>query len=474
MKQIFIQTDLSITQLTRLIGQFYPNWQPCFLNNHNNPVLGILPKLSWTLYPNSSSFDSHQKIRNNFNILLNKNQTTYDNWLKEIIHYQNNIQNHQQNVINKTDNDDTSQNNYCHGLMGFIGYDISANALNFTISTKQSQPSAYLGHYDIYLKKAKMGLVLVDYFGDDDFIEKIYQCILKIIHPKHNSYFNLIKPCQLNPLWQKNEYQKAFYQTQNYLMAGDAYQINLTQLWQGKLQQKLYHYLPNLIQKINAPFAGYLLIDDFELLSMSPELFFTFKKQNNQTIIITKPIKGTRPRDSDIIKDKLLKDELQNSQKDISENLMIVDLLRNDLGKYAKIGSVKTPKRFEIESFYNVHHMVSTITATLKEDVSSFEVLFGSLPAGSITGAPKKRACEIIFELEKSSRGAYCGTLGYMNFDGTGQWNVLIRTLQAHHHTVSLWAGGGITIKSKQDDEYQECFDKINAILEVLQTPNAI
>lgn len=158
---------------------------------------------------------------------------------------------------------------------------------------------------------------------------------------------------------------------------------------------------------------------------------------------------------------------------------MIVDLLRNDLGKYAKIGSVKVPHLFAIESFSNVHHMVSTITAELKADTHPLAVLFGSLPAGSITGTPKKRAVEIISELEAEPRGAYCGTMGYMNFDGSGQWNVLIRTLQADSsldskRQVSLWAGGGITIASNCDEEYQECLDKVGNLLSVLAQKSMI
>ena len=156
---------------------------------------------------------------------------------------------------------------------------------------------------------------------------------------------------------------------------------------------------------------------------------------------------------------------------------MIVDLLRNDLGKYAKIGSVKVPQLFAIESFSNVHHMVSTISAELKTDTHPLAVLFGSLPAGSITGTPKKRAVEIIAELESTPRGAYCGTMGYMNFDGSGQWNVLIRTLQANTYSndglnkkrhINLWAGGGITVASDCDAEYQECLDKVGNLLSVL------
>ena len=183
------------------------------------------------------------------------------------------------------------------------------------------------------------------------------------------------------------------------------------------------------------------------------------------------------PRGITAEQDNDYKQLLINSEKDRAENVMIVDLLRNDLGKYAKIGSVKVPQLFAIESFSNVHHMVSTITAELNTDTNPLAVLFGSLPAGSITGTPKKRAVEIIAELEVAPRGAYCGTMGYMNFDGSGQWNVLIRTLQANHasgdiagHTsqISLWAGGGITVASDYDAEYQECLDKVGNLLSVL------
>lgn len=210
-------------------------------------------------------------------------------------------------------------------------------------------------------------------------------------------------------------------------------------------------------------------------MSCSPELFFTFIKERDTTAhyIRTKPIKGTRPRGSDTEQDLALKQQLVDSDKDRAENVMIVDLLRNDLGKYAKTGSVKVPHLFAIESFSNVHHMVSTITAELKPEAHPLVVLFGSLPAGSITGTPKKRAVEIISELEASARGAYCGSMGYMNFDGSGQWNVLIRTLQANslataETEVSLWAGGGITVASDRDEEYQECLDKVGNLLKVL------
>jgi para-aminobenzoate synthetase component 1 len=145
---------------------------------------------------------------------------------------------------------------------------------------------------------------------------------------------------------------------------------------------------------------------------------------------------------------------------------MIVDLLRNDFSKHAVTGSVQVSKLFEIESFAQVHHMVSEIKATLKPDISPLEVLFSAFPGGSITGAPKIRAMQIIDELEAESRGAYCGSIGYLNYNNTGSFNILIRTLQRHAEVLTAWAGGGITIASTCDAEYQECSDKIKAILD--------
>lgn len=454
MQNYQIITSLTISQLTALIATHYPTWQVCFLNDNGNPVIGILPKVSWCVY-HDNGFIIYKDKREKLNIINEKKYSSnYLSWQDELIKYANHF---------NVDNNDNNKN-YINGFMGFIGYDMSANYLNNTIQIKSNQPCGYMGHYDICIKpnNDNDGFVL---FGDDDILLKeIFNHInLILTHELKNPNLAI-----LTPLWSKSDYNHAFYQTQDYIKAGDTYQINLTQSWQGDLANNLSEYLPSLMANMNAPFAGYLKINDFELLSVSPELFFTFYKKENHSHIITKPIKGTRPRHNDKEKDELLKAELKNSEKDISENLMIVDLLRNDLGKYAKIGKVKTPVRFDIESFSNVHHMVSTIKAELKDEIHPIAVLFGSLPAGSITGTPKKRACEIIHELEIAPRGAYCGTMGFMNFDGTGQFNVLIRTLQAVNKKAQLWAGGGITIGSNIDDEYQECTDKVGAIMQIL------
>ncbi|EPK3797859.1 anthranilate synthase component I family protein, partial [Acinetobacter baumannii] len=244
-------------------------------------------------------------------------------------------------------------------------------------------------------------------------------------------------------------------------------QINLTQEFKANFTGSLLNKADELWNLTNAPYSGYLKLTGFELLSCSPELFIEF---NVNKQIKTRPIKGTMPRYENKEQDLLSKQTLKNSKKDQAENVMIVDLLRNDLSIYANTGSVKTTKLFEIESFNQVHHMVSEITATLKNDINPMQMLLTALPGGSITGAPKIRAMQIIEELEGAPRGAYCGTLGYFNFDGTGRWNILIRSFQQYQNQLSIWAGGGITIASEAEAEYQESLDKISAMLNLMNS----
>ena len=519
------------------------NWQLVWLNNDGRPVIGLLPKMSWSVYYLSDSKlpnqqpniykvikncrdGSHSQAKTNQAII--SSYMSYSDWQEDLIAYS---QAH--NADNTYDKDSLSiedhdeQPSYQHGLIGFIGYDIAAYELSPAARIElAAQPCAALGHYDIYLtphaEQTSWQLTIKDSVTDTDtdtddeqkgVLVKALISYLDIMD-KELSNQSLEKsvleesykttPLLLNAQWSKRDYQQAFDKTQSYLQQGDCYQINLTQQWQGAFNQNLtdnvtpmlIDYLPALHRNTHAPFAGYLAVNDFtseisvntpdhqfELLSCSPELFFTFNKDDDtgKHHIRTKPIKGTMPRGLNTEQDNAYKQQLIDSEKDRAENVMIVDLLRNDLGKYAKIGSVKVPQLFAIESFSNVHHMVSTITAELKTDSHPLKVLFGSLPAGSITGTPKKRAVEIISELEGAARGAYCGTLGYMNFDGSGQWNVLIRTLQANtlsndeleqERHVSLWAGGGITVASDCNAEYQECLDKVGNLLGVLAQNN--
>lgn len=260
--------------------------------------------------------------------------------------------------------------------------------------------------------------------------------------------------------WSKAQYTHAFNQVQHYLHEGDAYQVNLAMPFHCVDNLTQCSPMP-LLQSFNAPFSAYMKTDSFTLFSVSPERFLSI--HNNQ--IETKPIKGTVPRGRTPVEDQALYDELKYSEKNRSENLMIVDLLRNDLSRSATAGSVRVEKLFDIESFANVHHLVSTVLAQKAEHVSHAQVLIRAFPGGSITGAPKKRAMEIIAELEAEPRGFYCGSFGYFDDSGRADFNILIRSITATPEGAVCWGGGGVIADSTSDNEYEEVFHKIGKLL---------
>ena len=200
-------------------------------------------------------------------------------------------------------------------------------------------------------------------------------------------------------------------------------------------------------------------------MSSSPERFLKL----TQGLVETKPIKGTRARKKNSTEDQAQITSLENSPKDKAENLMIVDLLRNDISKTCKKGSIKVPVIFNVESYATVHHLVSTVTGILADQQHALDLLKSCFPGGSITGAPKVRAMEIIEELEPNRRGVYCGAIGYIGFNGNMDCNIAIRTLVHSNKTIRFWAGGGIVNDSKVEEEYQESFDKARAMLELLE-----
>ncbi len=260
------------------------------------------------------------------------------------------------------------------------------------------------------------------------------------------------------------QYQSKFNQIQEYLLAGDCYQINLAQRFSASYHGSEWQAYQQLEHANQAPFSAYIKTDEASILSVSPERFLSL----NGNHIETKPIKGTRPRSKNPIEDKRLAKELQLAEKDRSENVMIVDLLRNDIGRVAKAGSVTVPHLFEIESFPAVHHLVSTVTATLDEQYHPEQLLRACFPGGSITGAPKIRAMEIIEELEPHRRNTYCGSIGYLSRCGTMDTSITIRTLIASNSMLYAWAGGGIVADSNCESEYQETLDKLSKILPTL------
>ena len=260
-------------------------------------------------------------------------------------------------------------------------------------------------------------------------------------------------------------YKQAFERIKQYLKEGDCYQVNLTQRFAARCEGDPWTAYQLLRQVNSAPFSCYLNFPEVQILSSSPERFLKL----TQGLVETKPIKGTRPRKQNASEDQQQIKSLENSHKDRAENLMIVDLLRNDIGKTCKKGSVKVPVIFNVESYATVHHLVSTVTGLLAEDQHALDLLKSCFPGGSITGAPKIRAMEIIEELEPNRRGVYCGAIGYIGFDGNMDSNIAIRTLVHSGNTIRFWAGGGIVNDSIVEEEYQESFDKAAALLELLR-----
>ena len=265
-------------------------------------------------------------------------------------------------------------------------------------------------------------------------------------------------------------YGRAFERVQQYLRAGDCYQVNLAQRFEVAASGPSWPAYRRLRSASRAPFAAYLHTPAVDVLSVSPERFLQVGADG---AVETRPIKGTRPRAARPDEDRALGASLLASAKDRAENVMIVDLLRNDLGRVCATGSVSVPRLFELESFPGVHHLVSTVRGRLAEDRHALDLLRACFPGGSITGAPKIRAMEIIEELEPHRRGIYCGAIGYVGFDGAMDTNIAIRTLVYSDGRARCWAGGGLVIDSEVEAEYQETFDKAAGMLALLRAAAA-
>ena len=264
----------------------------------------------------------------------------------------------------------------------------------------------------------------------------------------------------------RERYQQAIEAIQAYILAGDCYQVNYAQRFRAPCQGEPWAAYRALRAACPTPFAGYLrLSDDSAILSLSPERFLRL----HQGAVETRPIKGTRPRHSEPAEDAAMADELLASAKDRAENLMIVDLLRNDLGRSCRTGSVRVPELFALESYPNVHHLVSSVTGELAADKDALDLIAGSFPGGSITGAPKIRAMQIIDELEPSRRGLYCGSLMYLDVRGEMDSSIAIRSLLVKDGQISCWGGGGIVADSQWQAEYQESITKVKVLLDTLE-----
>lgn len=367
------------------------------------------------------------------------------------------------------------------GLLGYFSYDLGrkptdSKPANTSITTL---PDMRLGRY--------LWSLVVDHQAKCSHLYFHQQCATALRHDicqrlesvttqllrqsqqqsSNGQSFKLLN--SFSPTLSQPQYHSAIGQIKEYILSGDCYQVNFTQHLSADYQGDLWQAYLTLRDVAPSPYSVYWQWADKAILSLSPERFIKSEVSDGQVNIETKPIKGTALRGRTDEQDQRNAEQLLNSSKDRAENLMIVDLLRNDLSKNCRPGSINVPKLFNLESFPNVHHLVSTVTGVLDPNSTLTELLRDSFPGGSITGAPKKRAMEIIDELEPIKRSVYCGSIGYICASNRMDTNIAIRTLVVDDKQIHCWGGGGIVADSQADEEFDESMYKIRLLLDTLE-----
>ncbi|MGY2291625.1 aminodeoxychorismate synthase component I [Pseudomonas sp. SDO528_S397] len=357
---------------------------------------------------------------------------------------------------------------FAGGLIGYLSYDFG----------RRLEPLPHLALDDLHLPDARFGLYAWALISDHQ-----AQTSQLVFHPSlpaderqrltalfsqptvsTAAPFKLHAP--MTPDLSASTYQHAIERIHAYIQAGDCYQVNFAQRFRAPCTGDAWAAYCALREACPTPFSGFQsLPDDGAVLSLSPERFVHVSQRQ----VETRPIKGTRPRGATPREDAANAAELLASPKDRAENLMIVDLLRNDLGRTCRTGSVRVPQLFSLESYPNVHHLVSSVTGELASGKDALDLIAGSFPGGSITGAPKIRAMQIIDELEPTRRGLYCGSLLYLDVRGEMDSSIAIRSLLVKDGQISCWGGGGIVADSEWEAEYQESMTKVRVLLRTLE-----
>jgi len=356
---------------------------------------------------------------------------------------------------------------FCGGYMGYFSYDLGRRFERLPEQAERdiNMPELCVGRYlwavvqDHEQQQAWL-TVLPGAEFPEALLEKSRFHDLKSNLEKTDKFFNI---SSFESNIKEEDYLKSIGAIRDYIAAGDCYQVNYAQRFSADCSGDPFTAYQQLRAALPSPFSGYIETPAATILSLSPERFIEIK----DGVAETRPIKGTIARGHDAQSDSFNAETLQASTKNRAENLMIVDLLRNDLSKHCD--QVTVPALFALQSFANVHHLVSTVEGKLRPGTHPLDVLAGSFPGGSITGAPKIRAMEIIEELEPTRRAIYCGSVGYLSADGRVDTSIAIRTLVCADDKMYCWGGGGIVADSDAQDEYQESLTKVRLLMETLE-----
>ncbi len=422
----------------------------------------IIKNNDWSVFLNSN----HQKYSDQrFDILTSNpvEKVILDSSDKGFENNKDEIFTRIQNIMKKSKCSPQKDIPFCGGAIGFMSYDYG-NKLHKVKSYKPKDfnyPLMAFGIYDwciTYDHFKKKSFIL--FHEKNDIVDKIINYNFENKKSNHIRNFKSTSSCESNMTFAL--YESKIKKILSYINDGDCYQVNLAQRFSLGYEGDEYSMYKTLNSSFASPYSAYINYPFGKILSFSPERFLSI--QNN--IVETKPIKGTRPRSNDLEIDQANIQELKTSEKDRAENLMIVDLLRNDLGINCKNGSIKVDKLFEIETFANVHHLVSTITGEVDKESSIYNLIKDAFPGGSITGAPKLRSMQIIEELEPNNRHVYCGSIGYIGFDEKVDLNISIRTMLAVDKNLYFWGGGGIVADSDIKSEYNESIAKVKPLLD--------
>ena len=357
---------------------------------------------------------------------------------------------------------------FCGGAIGFLAYDLARDMGMLPMrAAADAWPHAAIAIYDwaVIVDHARQRSFFVRQ-GRDPRAAEHWQSALRRLHAL--SAPPAVPDATTGAMREHGmplaAYEDGFARIQRYIRDGDSYQVNFTQRFRAHVDVDPWTLYQRMRHENPAPYGALLEYPFGQVLSSSPEQFLRLRRG----MVQTRPIKGTRPRGDNAEQDLALRSELLSSAKDRAENVMIVDLLRNDLGRVCTPGSIDVPQLFEIESFATVHHLVSTVSGRLSAGRDALDLIAACFPGGSITGAPKRRAMQIIDELEPVRRELYCGNVIRLGFDGDLDSNIMIRTALMRGGELSYWAGGGIVADSQCAAEYQESLDKAAAFLRLI------